>query len=136
MADSLKQHVIADSDLHVMEPPDLWQRYIDPAFAHAAPIGLAEIPRDMRVRVKNHTMLRLGRVRPLRVDGRKTGWREEHDSVYADPESRGFLPLPPRPLFGPPLGRPPRRAGGGGGGPPVRRGAGLQGGVPRPRLRE
>ena len=37
MADSLKQHVIADSDLHVMEPPDLWQRYIDPAFAHAAP---------------------------------------------------------------------------------------------------
>ena len=90
MAASLKQHVIADSDLHVMEPPDLWQRYIDPAFAHAAPIGLAEIPRDMRVRVKNHSLLRLGRVRPLRVDGRKTGWREEHDSVYADPESRGW----------------------------------------------
>src|SRR5918998_6861698 len=90
MADSLKQHVIADSDLHVMEPPDLWPRYIDPAFAHAAPIGLAEIPRDMRVRVKNHTMLRLGPVRPLRVDGRKTGWREEHDSVYAHPESRGW----------------------------------------------
>src|SRR6476619_7550148 len=57
---SLREHVIADSDLHVMEPPDLWQRYIDPAYAHAAPIGLSEIPRDMRVRVKNHTMLRLG----------------------------------------------------------------------------
>ena len=28
---------VADSDLHVMEPPDLWQRYIDPAYAHAAP---------------------------------------------------------------------------------------------------
>ena len=75
-----------------MEPPDLWQRYIDPAFAHAAPIGLSEIPRDMRVRVKNHTMLRLGSVRPLRVGGRKTGWREEHDSVYADPEARGWDP--------------------------------------------
>ena len=44
-----------------MEPPDLWQRYIDPAYAHAAPIGLTEMPRDMRVRVKNHTLLRLGR---------------------------------------------------------------------------
>ena len=38
------RHVVADSDLHVMEPPDLWQRYIDPAFAHAAPIGLTELP--------------------------------------------------------------------------------------------
>ena len=27
---ALKDHVIADSDLHVMEPPDLWQRYIAP----------------------------------------------------------------------------------------------------------
>ncbi|MGH9192927.1 MAG: hypothetical protein ACRDZ0_10720, partial [Acidimicrobiales bacterium] len=69
---SLKAHVIADSDLHVMEPPDLWQRYIDPAYAHAAPIGLTEIPRDMRVRVKNHTVLRLGRVRPVRPEGRRT----------------------------------------------------------------
>jgi uncharacterized protein len=90
MADSLKQHVIADSDLHVMEPPDLWQRHIDPAYAHAAPVGLSEIPRDMRVRVKNHSLLRLGRVRPLRIDGRKTGWREDHDSVYAEPEARGW----------------------------------------------
>lgn len=90
MADSLREHVICDSDLHVMEPPDLWQRYIDPAFAHAAPIGLSEMPRDMRVRVKNHTMLRMGRVRPLRIDGRKTGWKPEHDSVYADAEAAGW----------------------------------------------
>jgi uncharacterized protein len=86
----LKAHVVADSDLHVMEPADLWQRYIDPAFAHAAPVGLSEMPRDMRVRVKNHTMLRMGRVRPLHIDGRKTGWREDHDDAYADPESRGW----------------------------------------------
>ncbi len=33
----LRDHVICDSDLHVMEPPDLWERYIDPAYAHAAP---------------------------------------------------------------------------------------------------
>ena len=87
---ALKDHVVADSDLHVMEPPDLWARYIDPSFAHAAPVGLAELPRDMRVRVKNHTLLRLGSVRPRRIDGRKTGWREEHDSVYAESEARGW----------------------------------------------
>ena len=34
---SLRDHVICDSDLHVMEPPDLWERYIEPAYAHAAP---------------------------------------------------------------------------------------------------
>src|SRR5687767_2599551 len=73
-----------------MEPPDLWQRYIDPAYRHAAPVGLTEMERDMRVRVKNHTLLRLGSVRPQRIDGRKTGWREEHDSVYADAEAAGW----------------------------------------------
>src|SRR6476646_4739079 len=87
---SLRDHVICDSDLHVMEPPDLWERYIDPAYAHAAPRGLDEIPRDMRVKVKNHVMLRLGGVRPMRIDGRKTGWREEHDNVYADSEAAGW----------------------------------------------
>jgi uncharacterized protein len=89
---ALTDHVIADSDLHVMEPPDLWQRYIDPAYRHAAPVGLTEMERDMRVRVKNHTLLRLGTVRPQRIDGRKTGWREEHDSVYAEAEARGWDP--------------------------------------------
>src|SRR5215470_15486106 len=84
---SLRDHVICDSDLHVMEPPDLWERYIDPTYAHAAPRGLAEIPRDMRVKVKNHVMLRLGGVRPMYVDGGKTGWRREHDNVYADSEA-------------------------------------------------
>src|SRR5207344_758371 len=52
--------------------------------------GLDEIPRDMRVKVKNHVMLRLGGVRPMRIDGRKTGWREEHDNVYADSEAAGW----------------------------------------------
>lgn len=87
---SLRDHVICDSDLHVMEPPDLWERYIEPEYAHAAPRGLSEIQRDMRVKVKNHVMLRLGSVRPQRVEGRKTGWREEHDDVYAASEAAGW----------------------------------------------
>jgi predicted TIM-barrel fold metal-dependent hydrolase len=86
----LRDNVIADSDLHVMEPPDLWQRYIAPEYQHAAPIGLSELTRDMRVRVKNHTLLRLGAVRPQVIDGRKTGWRDEHESVYADAEEHGW----------------------------------------------
>ncbi len=86
----LRDHVICDSDLHVMEPPDLWERYIDPAYAHAAPRGLSEITRDMRVRVKNHVMLRMGSTRPMRVEGRKTGWQKEHDTVYAASEARGW----------------------------------------------
>ena len=88
---SLRDHVICDSDLHVMEPPDLWERYIEPAYAHAAPRGLSEIPRDMRVKVKNHVMLRLGAVRPAAPVGpRGGGWRPEHDNVYAASEARGW----------------------------------------------
>jgi predicted TIM-barrel fold metal-dependent hydrolase len=83
--------VVADSDLHVMEPPDLWTRYIDPAFRHAAPVGLSEMKRDMRVRVKSRVLLRMGAVRPQRQEpARGTGWREEHENVYAAAEARGW----------------------------------------------
>jgi uncharacterized protein len=39
---------ILDSDLHIMEPPDLWQRYTDAKYKHLAPIGLNEVVRDLR----------------------------------------------------------------------------------------
>jgi len=90
---------IADSDLHVMEPPDLWERYIDPAFRHAAPVGLAEWKRDMRVRVKSRVLLRPGSVRPMRASADaqpssgKTGWREDHEQAYARAEARGWDPV-------------------------------------------
>ena len=46
---------VADSDMHVMEPADLWQRYMDPAWAHAAPIGLSEmVARHARPREEPH----------------------------------------------------------------------------------
>jgi len=32
----------------------------------------------------------LGKVRPQHIDGRKTGWRDEHESVYADAEASGW----------------------------------------------
>ena len=76
--------VVADSDLHVMEPADLWQEWIDPAFRHAAPVGLSEMKRDMRVRVKNRVILRGGAVRPMKPapeGGQRTGWRKEHEDA-------------------------------------------------------
>ena len=56
---------VADCDMHIFEPPDLWQRYIDPAYRHAAPVGLTEMRRDMRVKVKSHIILRMGAVKPV-----------------------------------------------------------------------
>lgn len=34
-----KGYRVIDSDLHIIEPVDLWQRYIDPAFKDQAPVG-------------------------------------------------------------------------------------------------
>ncbi|HZU80982.1 MAG TPA: amidohydrolase family protein [Acidimicrobiales bacterium] len=78
---------VADSDMHVMEPADLWQRYIDPAWAHAAPVGLSDIERDMRVRVKNAVLLRLGRT-SARPKGRP--WNTDQDTAFAHAEERNW----------------------------------------------
>ena len=42
---------VMDSDMHVVEPADLWEHYIDPAFKDRAPQGLSRHPRDLGVRV-------------------------------------------------------------------------------------
>ena len=48
---------IMDSDMHVVEPADLWQRYIDPAFKDRAPFGLSGHSRDLRVEVSRLRLL-------------------------------------------------------------------------------
>jgi predicted TIM-barrel fold metal-dependent hydrolase len=40
---------VVDSDIHIIEPPDLWQRYIDPEFRDRAPHGLTEDAGDLRL---------------------------------------------------------------------------------------
>src|SRR5262245_5653453 len=75
--------------MHVMEPPDLWQRYIDPAFRHAAPVGLTELRRDMRVKVKSHILLRLGAIRPMKPGGAGV-WSTEQDRELAEAEARNW----------------------------------------------
>ena len=81
---------VADSDMHIFEPADLWQRYIDPAYRHAAPVGLTEMRRDMRVQVKSAVLLRAGAVRPVAQTG--DAWRADYDSAYAYSESKGWNP--------------------------------------------
>jgi len=81
--------LVADSDMHIFEPADLWQRWIAPEWRHVAPVGLSEMRRDMRVRVKSHVILRLGRVQPMREGD---PWKHEAESVYAAAERRGWDP--------------------------------------------
>ena len=42
---------VLDSDMHVVEPVDLWVKYIDPAFRDRASRGLARHLRDLGVEV-------------------------------------------------------------------------------------
>ena len=45
-----------DAEMHVMEPVDLWQRYIDPEFAARAPRRLNERRWDIRTLVEGEVM--------------------------------------------------------------------------------
>ena len=81
--------LVADSDMHIFEPADLWQRYIDPAWRHVAPVGLTEMQRDMRVKVKSHVILRMGGVRP---QGQRSAWKEDNAGPYAHAERQGWSP--------------------------------------------
>ena len=41
---------IIDSDMHIMEPPDLWEKYIDAKFKSRAPRGItSKNVRDLRL---------------------------------------------------------------------------------------
>ena len=44
----LKKSVL-DSDMHILEPPDLWQRFIDSKFKDYAPRGTTDHVRDLRM---------------------------------------------------------------------------------------
>jgi predicted TIM-barrel fold metal-dependent hydrolase len=78
----------ADSDMHIMEPADLWERYIAPEWRHAAPKGLSELHRDMRVRVKGTVLTRVAPVKP-NFDV-TVGWRPNQDNAYAASEARDW----------------------------------------------
>jgi predicted TIM-barrel fold metal-dependent hydrolase len=74
--------LVIDSDLHVVEPPDLWERYLPAEWRDQAPIGSTTQPRDIRL-VANG---------PLGSFPRRGGWSDalsmhsaplDHDYQYA-----------------------------------------------------
>jgi L-threonate 2-dehydrogenase len=50
---------LIDAEMHVMEPVDLWQRYIDPEFATRAPRRLDERRWDIRTIVEGEVMAQM-----------------------------------------------------------------------------
>ncbi|MBV1931731.1 MAG: amidohydrolase [Porticoccaceae bacterium] len=40
---------VIDSDMHLVEPADLWQKYMEPAYRDRAPVGTEMYPRDIGV---------------------------------------------------------------------------------------
>jgi uncharacterized protein len=47
---------VFDSDIHIIEPPDLWARYIDAPFKHQAPRGFADWVLDLRIEIDGKLM--------------------------------------------------------------------------------
>jgi uncharacterized protein len=47
---------VLDSDIHIIEPPDLWTRYIDAPFRHQAPRGFADWVLDLRIEIDGKLM--------------------------------------------------------------------------------
>jgi hypothetical protein len=50
---------LIDAEMHVMEPVDLWQRYIDPQFKARAPWRLDERRWDIRTLVEGEVMAQI-----------------------------------------------------------------------------
>jgi uncharacterized protein len=75
---------VFDSDMHIMEPPDLWERYIDPAYRDRAPQGVtSENIRDLRLRIPGQEYV------DLKLRGRNY---ERNQKLYADHARRGWSP--------------------------------------------
>ena len=79
---------VLDSDMHLLEPPDLWERYIDPAFRDRAPRGLTRYPRDLAVELDGTPLTKPYRD-PRYLEGQKYVQKEQNP-IYQDSEDRGW----------------------------------------------
>lgn len=81
---------VIDSDMHIMEPIDLWQKYIDAPFQDRAPKGTAEHAADLNL---IHPNGKLWGRDPIRAadTGRGTGNRaKEVEARYRSHADRGY----------------------------------------------
>ncbi|MBM2810732.1 MAG: putative TIM-barrel fold metal-dependent hydrolase [Chloroflexi bacterium] len=78
---------VMDSDMHVMEPPDLWPRYIDAEFRDQAPVGLTSVNvRDLRTVFPGETV----KERPARLRSNTGHHFDRLQEIYRDHASRGW----------------------------------------------
>src|SRR5262245_30865363 len=80
---------VFDSDLHVLEPADLWERYIDPKFKDRAPRGHVESALGVRVQRGGRVYPTYGKFRETIV---KPQWKKMEET-YRDSIARGFDPV-------------------------------------------
>src|SRR5215469_7259582 len=83
---------LIDAEMHVMEPVDLWERYIDPEFAERAPRRLDERRWDIRTMVEGEVMAAMpGGDWPALTDAEEKALAERYAEEIArnfDPESQ------------------------------------------------
>jgi len=78
---------VFDSDMHIMEPPDLWERYIDPEFRPRAPRGrISENVRDLGLIFPN-TQPKVRRTAGTPHRGQNY---EKNQQIYRDHSERGW----------------------------------------------
>ena len=80
---------ILDSDMHIMEPPDLWERYLEPEFKPLAPRGVtSENVRDLRMQ---HPDGRLWGLPDVHAGNVTQGHNfEKNQGIYGDHSARGW----------------------------------------------
>src|SRR6059036_4357020 len=64
---------VLDSDIHIIEPPDLWHRYADPAFRDRVPHGLTEDAGDLRLALDGKAWGRVAADADRRSEERRVG---------------------------------------------------------------
>ncbi len=83
--------LIFDSDMHIMEPPDLWQRYIDERYKSAAPVGItSENVRDLRISWPDLAKIADGTGAGGTTINRKGHNYEKNQVLYKEHSSRGW----------------------------------------------
>ena len=83
---------LIDAEMHVMEPTDLWQRYIDPEFKARAPRRLSDRKWDIRTLVEGEVMAQIpGGDWPAETGAEEKAMAERYAEEIArdfDPESQ------------------------------------------------